>query len=417
MSSDELAISVRGLSKRYMIDHKRTDNSGGLAAESSLAELALNFLKNPFRGTDKEELWSLNDVSFDVKQGEILGLVGRNGAGKSTLLKVLSRISEPTRGEATLRGRLGSLIEVGTGFQPELTGRENIFLNGAILGMTRKEIRARFDEIVAFSGVERYLDTPVKRYSSGMYVRLAFAVAVHLDTEILLIDEVLAVGDADFQAKSVRKMAEVARSGKTILVVSHNAATIEALCTRALLLNAGRVLGTGPVGEILQQYNAMAAPADSLVTGSTRVLFGDRGSHFRSADILDANMAPGRIFKSGDDIVIDLELEAHEAIHKPTVTVTVENTFGQRMVVARSPCNQRAIPDLRGSRRVLCTLSQMAIAPGEYSVKLELGSDGVTLDKVEGKLQFTLTTADPYDDGWSASTAGLVIVRSDWDVV
>jgi lipopolysaccharide transport system ATP-binding protein len=408
MLSDEFAISVRGLSKRYVIDHQEQ--------ATSLAEATLGFLRNPFRASDKEEVWSLDDVSFDVKKGEILGLVGRNGAGKSTLLKVLSRISEPTRGEAHLRGRLGSLIEVGTGFQPELTGRENVYLNGAILGMTRREIKQRFDEIVAFSGVEKYLDTPVKRYSSGMYVRLAFAVAAHLDTEILLIDEVLAVGDADFQAKSVRKMAEVAKSGKTILVVSHNAATVEALCSRALLLRSGRVLKTGPVSEIIQEYNQMSAPAGSVEAGQTRVVFSDRGSHFRSADIMDGTMTPTRVFKTGDDIIVDLEIDAHEVVHQPTVTVTVENTFGQRVVVARSPCNQRALPDLKGSRRIVCSLSQLAIAPGEYSIKLELGSEGVSLESIEGEIAFTVTTADPFEDGWTASSAGLVIVRSDWEV-
>jgi lipopolysaccharide transport system ATP-binding protein len=408
MLSDELAISVRGLGKRYIIDHQEQP--------TSLAEAALGFVRQPFKPANREMIWSLDDVSFDVKKGEILGLVGRNGAGKSTLLKVLSRISEPTRGEAMLRGRLGSLIEVGTGFQPELTGRENVYLNGAILGMTRREIKLRFDEIVAFSGVEKYLDTPVKRYSSGMYVRLAFAVAAHLDTEILLIDEVLAVGDADFQAKSVRKMAEVARSGKTILVVSHNAATVEALCTRALLLRSGQLVMDGAVGEVIQEYNKASSPADTVEGGDSRVYLGDRGSHIKSADILDANMAPNRVFKTGDDIAIDLEIEAHDGVQNPIVTVIIENTFGQRIVVARSPCNQRALPDLKGSRRVVCTLSQLAIAPGEYSVNLELGSDGMSLETVEGKLQFTVTTGDPYEDGWSASTAGLVIVRSDWEV-
>ncbi len=403
MLSDELAISVRGLSKHYIIDHREQP--------TSLAEAAIGVLRHPFKRPDREEVRSLDEVTFDVKKGEILGLLGRNGAGKSTLLKVLSRITEPTHGEATLRGRLGSLIEVGTGFQAELTGRENLFLNGAILGMSRKEVKHRFDEIVAFSGVEKYLDTPVKRYSSGMYVRLAFAVAAHLDTDILLIDEVLAVGDADFQAKSIAKMIEVANSGKTILVVSHNAATIEALCTRALMLKSGRAVKTGPVQEVLQEYNSVAA-----VEGSESRVGFDRSSHFRSADILDANMVPTRVFKSGDDIVFDLELEANEVIHQPTVTLTIENNLAKRLVVVRSPCNQRALPDLRGSRRVVCTLSQMAIAPGEYSVRLELGSDGATLDRHKNKLQFTVTTADPYDDGWSAAAAGLVIVRSDWDV-
>jgi lipopolysaccharide transport system ATP-binding protein len=407
MLSDDIAISVRGLSKRYIINHRDQ--------QSSLAEEVINFVRHPFQPPIKEEVWSVNDVSFDVRKGEIVGLLGRNGAGKSTLLKMLSRITDPTRGEAILRGRLGSLIEVGTGFQPELTGRENLFLNGAILGMTRKEVRQRFDEIVAFAGVEKYLDTPVKRYSSGMYVRLAFAVAVHLDTEILLIDEVLAVGDADFQTKSVRKMIEVANSGKTIIVVSHNAATIEALCSSAVLLSAGRALKMGPVQEVLQEYHKMPVQAGGQ-GGRTRVALGDRGHHFRSADLLDANMASTRVFRTGDDIVFDLELETNEIIHQPTVTVTIGNALGQSVVVSRSPCNERALPDLRGSKRVVCTLSQLAIAPGEYSAKIELGSDGASLDTIEGLLQFTVTTADPYNDGWSGAPSGLVIVRSDWDV-
>jgi lipopolysaccharide transport system ATP-binding protein len=407
MLSDDIAISVRGLSKRYIINHRDQ--------QSSLAEEVINFVKNPFQPAIKEEVWSVNDVSFDVKKGEIVGLLGRNGAGKSTLLKMLSRITDPTRGEAILRGRLGSLIEVGTGFQPELTGRENLFLNGAILGMTRKEVKQRFDEIVAFSGVEKYLDTPVKRYSSGMYVRLAFAVAVHLDTEILLIDEVLAVGDADFQTKSVRKMIEVANSGKTIIVVSHNAATIEALCSKALLLSSGRALKMGPVQEVLQEYHKLPVQTGGQA-GRTRVALGDRGHHFKSVDLLDANMAATRVFKTGDDIVIDLELETQETIREPTVTVTIGNALGQSVVVSRSPCNHRALPDLRGSKRVVCTLSQLGIAPGEYSAKIELGSDGTSLDTIEGELQFTVTTADPFDDGWSGAPSGLVIVRSDWDV-
>lgn len=416
MSSDELAISVRGLSKRYLIDRRKPDDEVKLATESSLAELAINFMRSPFKKMDREELWSLNDVSFDVRKGEILGLVGRNGAGKSTLLKMLSRISEPTRGEATLRGRLGSLIEVGTGFQPELSGRDNIFLNGAILGMTRREIQRRFDEIVEFSGVERYLETPVKRYSSGMYVRLAFAVAAHLDTEILLVDEVLAVGDADFQAKSVAKMAEVARSGRTVLVVSHNAATIEALCTSALLLKAGRVEHQGSVGEVLALYNNLAPPSGDKATGTDRIVFGERGGHFRSADILDANMRSTRVLKTGDDIVIDVEIEAHETIDQPTVTVIIENALGDRVVVARSPTNQRALPSLSGFKRIVCTLSQLAMAPGEYSVRLELGSDGLSLETCPDRLAFTVTDADPFDDGWNASTGGLIIARSDWEV-
>jgi lipopolysaccharide transport system ATP-binding protein len=209
--------------------------------------------------TDSDDLWALRDVSFEVQPGEVLGIIGRNGAGKSTLLKILSRITEPTSGRAIIRGRVASLLEVGTGFHPELTGRENIFLNGAILGMKKAEIARKFDEIVAFAEVERFIDTPVKRYSSGMYVRLAFAVAAHLEPEILVLDEVLAVGDASFQKKCLGKMNEVAKHGRTVLFVSHNMAAIRALCTRVLLLNRGAVLADGDASLVCGQYMDSAA--------------------------------------------------------------------------------------------------------------------------------------------------------------
>src|SRR6186713_984910 len=230
MSSKDLAISIRGISKAYTLVHN------GLKSPS-FREVVVDRLKHPLRKQQTETFWALKDVSFDVKKGEVVGIIGRNGAGKSTLLKILSRIVEPTSGEVDLFGRVGSLLEVGTGFHPELTGRENIFLNGAILGMQRREIRKHFDEIVDFAEVEKFLDMPVKRYSSGMYVRLAFAVAAHLEPEILIVDEVLAVGDAAFQAKCLAKMGEISRTGgRTVLFVSHNMQAVQNLCQRAVLL-------------------------------------------------------------------------------------------------------------------------------------------------------------------------------------
>jgi len=242
--SDPL-ISVERVGKRYHIEHQhRQGHARYIALRDVLARAMVSpvrWFKNGSFGTPEttEEFWALKDVSFEVEQGEVTGIIGRNGAGKSTLLKILSRITEPTEGRVTLRGRVASLLEVGTGFHPELTGRENIFLNGAILGMTRAEIARKFDEIVAFAGTERFLDTPVKRYSSGMYVRLAFAVAAHIEPEILVIDEVLAVGDAEFQKKCLGKIGEVARGGRTVLFVSHQLATVENLCRSAVLLDRG----------------------------------------------------------------------------------------------------------------------------------------------------------------------------------
>lgn len=240
-----VVISVENLSKRYIIRHQQKDSY--VALRDVIAEKTLIAIRSagkiihnkPLPFIKKEEFWALNNLSFELNQGDSLGIIGRNGAGKSTMLKVLSRITEPTIGKISIKGRIASLLEVGTGFHPELTGRENIFLNGAILGMRREEIRRKFDEIVDFSGVEKFLDTPVKRYSSGMYVRLAFAVAAHLESEILIVDEVLAVGDAEFQKKCLGKMSEVGKIGRTVLFVSHNLAAIEQLCNRAILLEKG----------------------------------------------------------------------------------------------------------------------------------------------------------------------------------
>src|SRR6266851_8446965 len=245
-------ITIENLSKRYFIGHRSQRRERYVTLREALSREVNNFTRKAVdlvrgrqvvQGDEIEEFWALRNVSFDVKEGEVVGIIGRNGAGKSTLLKVLSRITEPTEGRIELRGRVASLLEVGTGFHAELTGRENIFLNGAILGMTQREIRKKFDEIVAFAGVDRFLDTPVKRYSSGMYVRLAFAVAAHLEPDILVVDEVLAVGDAEFQKRCLGKMSEVAGGGRTVLFVSHNMAAVEALCPRSIHLESGALVG------------------------------------------------------------------------------------------------------------------------------------------------------------------------------
>lgn len=242
-----VSIRVRGVGKEYRIGR-------GGETHSTLAEAVLHRFKNPARRITTESFWALRDLDFDIEEGDVVGVIGRNGAGKSTLLKVLSQITEPTTGRAELFGRTGSLLEVGTGFHPELTGRENIFLNGAILGMTRREIVSAFDQIVEFSGVEQFLDTPVKRYSSGMYVRLAFAVAAHLSSEILIVDEVLAVGDAEFQRKCLGKMQDVAKSGRTVLFVSHHMQSVSVLCNRAMYLEKGRLKHLGGVNEAIALY-------------------------------------------------------------------------------------------------------------------------------------------------------------------
>lgn len=258
MTINRPIVRVQGLSKQFLYPRRE----GLFRPNDSLKEALADAVAAPFRRfrgmRNREPIWALQDVSFDVMPGEAVGIIGSNGAGKSTLLKILSRVLEPTGGRAELYGRVASLLEIGTGFHPDLTGRENIYLNGAILGMTRREITTRFDEIVAFADVERFLETPVKRYSSGMYVRLAFAVAAHLDHEILIIDEVLAVGDASFQRKCLRKFEEVARSGRTVLFVSHALPTVSRRCERAILLVNGQVHSIGPAAEVVRLYQSLS---------------------------------------------------------------------------------------------------------------------------------------------------------------
>lgn len=263
---NDTIIAVENLSKRYLVGHQSSRQEGYVTLRDSVANAARSFTRTAMDtlrgrqivpGDTVEEFWALKDVSFEIAKGEVVGVIGRNGAGKSTLLKILSRITEPTKGRVRLKGRVASLLEVGTGFHPELTGRENIYLNGAILGMTRSEIQRKFDEIVAFAEVERFLDTPVKRYSSGMYVRLAFAVAAYLEPEILVIDEVLAVGDVEFQRKCLGKMSDVARSGRTVLFVSHNQHALRTLCTHGLVIRNGTMSAKESVDAALNRYNSL----------------------------------------------------------------------------------------------------------------------------------------------------------------
>lgn len=269
---NDVVIRVQGLGKQYIIGHQATENIPTL--RDTIIRTAANFARTTrdvlsgkpiIAGDDVENFWALKDVNFEIRRGEVVGIIGRNGAGKSTLLKILSRITEPSEGRVEIRGRVASLLEVGTGFHSELTGRENIFLNGAILGMTQREIRSRFDEIVAFAEVERFLDTPVKRYSSGMYVRLAFAVAAHLEPEVLIVDEVLAVGDAEFQKKCLGKMQDVAAKDRTVLFVSHNLGTMNALCSRGILLSSGHVEYDGDAFAASSAYVASSAQTQKYV--------------------------------------------------------------------------------------------------------------------------------------------------------
>lgn len=332
----DIVIKAENLSKKYIIGHQLQQGSYTALRDvlmqnartlwNKTKDLATG--KPVIQGDTTEEVWALKDVNFEIRRGEAVGIIGRNGAGKSTLLKVLSRITEPSTGRVTINGRVASLLEVGTGFHPELTGRENIYLNGTILGMTRKEIKKKFDEIVAFAEVEKYLDTPVKRYSSGMYVRLAFAVAAHLEPEILVIDEVLAVGDAKFQKKCLGKMGEVAKEGRTVLYVSHQMDMIRDLCRRCLLINEGSILADGNSDEIVEEYlhsytrmkNSLhfleeEKPALGLQVTSGRVINekGELQDHFDVFDTI-VLLFEYRVYRQQHDTVVNFELKRNGSI-------------------------------------------------------------------------------------------------------
>lgn len=376
----ENSIELRGVSKRYLLgeDH----GAGG-----SLREAISSAVRR--RGGDKhrerEELWSLRDVDLNVEAGESLGVVGRNGAGKSTLLKVLTRITEPTSGVARTRGRVGALLEVGTGFHPELTGRENVYLNGAILGMGRQQIRRQYDAIVDFSGIERFLDTPVKRYSSGMYLRLAFAVAAHLQADIMVVDEILAVGDADFQRKCLGKMAEVERSGRTVLFVSHNLDAILRLCPRSIWLERGRVVADGPTQDVVDTYLASGVrrtavsryddPADPVA--------------LRAVTILDATGQASSLLRRDEPFVIDVEFEVDRAVPGLDLSLIVSNLRGVRVLDEAwsdtAPADRGQPGHYRAQLRV-----PPVLATGEYTVGVWIGSAYESVLWQDDALQFRL---------------------------
>lgn len=384
MSSD-LAIRARGVGKHYMISQ---DDRG----PTSLMELVRDKLRHPFRRTPSERFWALRDVSFELPQGEVLGIIGRNGAGKSTLLKILSRITEPSAGEIEMRGRTGSLLEVGTGFHRELTGRENIFLNGSILGMSRTQIARQFDEIVDFAGTGRFLDTPVKRYSSGMYVRLAFAVAAHLNPDILIIDEVLSVGDAEFQKKCLGKIGDVARDGRSVLFVSHNLAAVRSLCTRALLLRDGGVEQVGTPEECLAAYHRLYQPAESEATARlTRPV--DATAWMTAARLYCGAELRSRL-DMGEELSVEIDFEADQPI-RPAVGVVIFNS--ERVPMIHYSSRYAPVEALRERTRT-------------GTIRLEFGAIPFTA----GTFDISLYFGGPVDDSHVAqSCLSLEVVEHD----
>ena len=353
-----MAISVRGLSKAYTIAHEDD-------RPSTLAETLLRRMRHPLQRAETETFWALRDLSFDIKRGEVVGVVGRNGAGKSTLLKILSRITEPTQGEVDLFGRVGSLLEVGTGFHPELTGRENIFLNGAILGMSKAEIRAQFDAIVDFAGVAQFLDTPVKRYSSGMYVRLAFAVAAHLNPEILIVDEVLAVGDAEFQNKCLGKMKDVSREGRTVLFVSHNMSAVRALCHTGILLKGGQMALQGPAQQAITEYLRAASDFGGSTAESAQLRL--REVRLSQPDTAGTNTV---IFNVPAEI--DLFIQAKQTLDNLAIVVHLRDANDVHVATMCSPEEGHLPFHLEAGKNVTvrCRMNPVRLMPGRYSLSV-----------------------------------------------
>lgn len=362
-----------------------------------------------------DNFWALRDVEFSIQPGEVVGIIGRNGAGKSTLLKILSRITKPSIGQVELRGRVGSLLEVGTGFHPELTGRENLFLNGAILGMRRHEILRKFDQIVDFAEIGPFLDTPVKRYSSGMYVRLAFAVAAHLEPEILIVDEVLAVGDMAFQRKCLGRMRAVGRSGSTILFVSHNMPAVESLCSRVILLDRGQIVADGPVRDLIQEYHRRVLGTQSESGASLAELEGPDRIYkiFRSAVLLDENQQPTNFVPLGGTFHLRLTLDSPLPVDFPTVTLGIDDSVGQRILTIQSPLTQPVIERLTGPVTVDCRVEKFPLAPGDYWIQLILDVVPDPLDEVDRALRFSVTNADAFGEGRGIHR-GLCVAPSQW---
>jgi lipopolysaccharide transport system ATP-binding protein len=363
-------ITVEGLGKKYLLTHQRREPYTALRdvmAEKAkgLGRSLVRFFSgtgSPDTGTGLEEFWALRDVSFDVNPGDRVGIIGRNGAGKSTLLKILSRITEPTEGRVRLRGRVASLLEVGTGFHPELTGRENIFLNGAVLGMMKAEIRRKFDEIVDFAEVEKFLDTPVKRYSSGMYVRLAFAIAAHLEPEILVVDEVLAVGDAAFQRKCLGKMEDVAsQEGRTVLFVSHNMAAIQTLCQRAIWLNAGKIEQDGESEPVINAYGKHLQNANGF-TATIKSLDGD--IEVEQIRLMDGNGESTSVYSPGSPITVEIRYHAKRPVHRPYIWIGIRSQFGS--LFGANMLLDGARPEvLEGRGHIRCTFHKLPLLPDQ----------------------------------------------------
>ncbi len=394
-------IQVENISKSYILKHQNTERY------TALRDVLANKIKNIFNsvtepsGLKSEEFWALKNVSFEIKQGDRVGIIGRNGAGKSTLLKILSRIITPTKGRIIINGRVASLLEVGTGFHPELTGRENVFLNGAILGMNRAEIKKKFDEIVAFAEVEKFLDTPVKRYSSGMYVRLAFAVAAHLEPEILVVDEVLAVGDAEFQKKCLGKMKDVSGEGRTVLFVSHNMAAIQNLCDKAIYLKNGQIQLIGETGNVISTYLKGSLDNSSINLADRKDRSGNGIVRFQLVKLKDENNNQLQAFQCGNLSILSIQItfQKNSVINNLHIAVGIDDKYGNRITQLNSEVTNDVLSINDTTNSIDIVMNHLPLQPGSYGFTLFSTVNGEITDWIQEAGSFDVEAGDFYNTG------------------
>ena len=403
--ADEIAIRVEGLGKKYIIAQAKRERYAtlrGAIAErgrvlwSRLSDVAHGRALTSTGATD--QIWALKDVSFTVRRGEVLGIIGRNGAGKSTLLKIFSRITEPTEGRVEISGRVSSLLEVGTGFHPELTGRENVYLNGTILGMTRVEIRRKFDQIVDFAGVETFLDTPVKRYSTGMSVRLAFAVAAHLEPEILVVDEVLAVGDAEFQRKCLGKIGEVASAGRTVIFVSHQMSMIQALCRRCIALNLGRIVDDDQTEDVIMRYLSAFSRPDAGDIPDDADRSGDGSLRLTAVRMRNEHGQAAVSFTAGLPLIFEFEYENRARVRSAAIAFTIYDQFGAALTTVNLDLTGFTFrPKERGA--IACRVGRLPLLPGSYRINVRVHVGGTLADRVRDAAAFSVDTSVFFPNG------------------
>ena len=427
----EPAIRVENLSKRYRIGALLKKKSGRGTFAGTLTGMVAAPVRNikrlrslsSFGGNGQDEpdtIWALKDVSFELQQGEVLGVIGRNGSGKSTLLKVLSRITEPTSGRAITRGRVSSLLEVGTGFHPELSGRDNVYMNGTILGMTKREIDRKFDEIVDFSGVEKLIDTPVKRFSSGMKVRLAFSVAAHLEPEILIVDEVLAVGDAEFQQKCLGKMKGMADGNRTVLFVSHNLDAVLALCTKVLVLDGGVATPLLPAEEGVKRYiedsiNRNEGPIVDAAKASRS--FQVRAKPIVTRLEISSDSGSGNVVKAGAGVTFALDLEDCSEFKNMECAILLSNQLGMRIAGFHTHINSGLSFGGLKSGRVICQIPSLPLLPGTYFIDIDLTNNRRTIERIEGVATVQVVFADMFGTGMLLEPQmGQVLMPCQWQV-